>query len=314
MNKDTFIHDISRELANRAHAGTSFSPEKRGEAEINDYASTLASDFENLSRDATTPEKRSLLETEFARYREGYRTRYSAYLSSRSRCLSSMITGPSNFPTRRNQKRNGMADRRLEDLNEFRARALAAINKALHPERRPIMAGDGDALDRLKDKIAEAEALQSTMRAVNTAIRRHAKAGRGAQIKAMLEANSDLCEANAALMLNPDCLGRIGYYDFELSNNNANIRRMKSRLEWLRRDNATKPTTIRGEDGVLYEDCPADNRVRLFFSRIPDVTVRTRLKSQGFRWTPSLRCWQAYRNSRSLESGKEFVSPAPVAS
>jgi hypothetical protein len=52
MNKDTFIHDISRELANRAHSGTSFSPEKRGEAEINYYASTLAGDFENFSRDA----------------------------------------------------------------------------------------------------------------------------------------------------------------------------------------------------------------------------------------------------------------------
>lgn len=314
MNKETFIHDISRELANRAHAGTSFSPEKRGEAEINDYASTLASDFENLSRGATTPEKQSLLETEFARYREGYRTRYSAYLSSRSRCLSSMITGPSNFPTLRNQKRNSAADRRLEDLNAFRARALPAINKALHPERRPIMAGDGDALDRLKDKIAEAGALQSIMRAVNVAIRRRAKAGRGAQIEAMLEANPDLCEAKAGLMLNPDCLGRIGYHDFELSNNNANIRRMKARLEWLSRDKATEPTTIRGEDGVLYEDCPADNRVRLFFSRIPDVTVRTRLKSKGFRWTPSLRCWQAYRNSRALENGKQFVSPASSAS
>jgi hypothetical protein len=309
MNKETFIHDISRELAHRAHAGTSFTPDKRGEAEINDYASTLAGDFENFSRDATTPEKQSLLETEFARYREGYRSKYCAYLSSRSRCLSTMITGPSNFPTRRNQKRNGVADRRLEDLNEFRARALAAINKALHPEHRPIMAGDGDALDRLAEKIAQAEALQVTMRTVNAAIRRHAKEGRGAQIKAMMEANPELCEAKAALMLNPDCLGRIGYFDFELSNNNANIRRMKARLEWLGRDKATKPTTIRGENGVLYEDCPADNSVRLFFTYIPDVATRTRLKSHGFRWTPSLKCWQAYRNSRSLECAKQFVTP-----
>jgi hypothetical protein len=309
MNKETFIHDISRELANRAHAGTSFSPDKRGEAEINDYASTLAADFENFSRDAITPEKQALLETEFARYREGYRRKYEAYLSSRSRCLSIMITGPSNFPTRRNHKRNGVADRRLEDLNEFRRRALAAISKALHPERRPIMAGDGDALVRLKEKITEAEALQATMRAVNAAIRRHAKAGRGAQIKAMIEANPDLCEAQAVLMLNPDFAGRIGYYDFELSNNNANIRRMEARFAWLDRDKATKPTTICGENGVLYEDCPADNRVRLFFTYIPDVAVRTRLKLHGFRWTPSLRCWQAYRNSRSLENAKQFITP-----
>ena len=312
MNKETFLHDISRELANRAHAGTSFSPEERGAAEINDYASTLAADYDNLAREADTPEKLALLQTEFARYREGYRKRYTAYLASRSRCLSTMITGPSNFPTHRNQKRNAVADRRVTDLSEFRSRALSAINKILHPERRPIMSGDADAVTRLTEKVAEAEALQTKMRAVNAAIRRHAKAGKEAQVAAIVEAAPDLDATRAALMLQPDCLGRIGYADYELSNNNANIRRMKGRIELLSRNKASAPLSLRG-DGVLCEDCPADNRVRLFFTGIPNQAIRTRLKSMGFRWTPSLRCWQAYRNSRSLESAKAFVISAPAA-
>jgi hypothetical protein len=309
MTPETFLHDISRELANRAHAGTSFSPEKRGEAEINDYAATLAADYENLAREADTPEKLVLLQTEFARYRDGYSKRYTAYLASRSRCLSTMITGPSNFPTRRNVKRNAVTHRRVTDLSEFRARALSAITEALHPERRPIMSGDADAVSRLTEKIVEAEALQVHMRAVNSAIRRHAKAGKDAQVTAILEVAPDLGAARAALMLQPDCLGRIGYADFELSNNNANIRRMKARLELLSRDKASAPLSIRG-DGVLCEDCPADNRVRLFFTGIPAVAIRTRLKACGFRWTPSLKCWQAYRNTRSLAQAEKFVVPA----
>jgi hypothetical protein len=313
MTPETFLHDIARELANRAHAGTSFSPEKRGEAEINDYAATLAADYANLAREADTPEKLVLLQTEFARYREGYRKRYTAYLTSRGRCLSTMITGPSNFPTRRNEKRNAVAHRRVTDLSEFRARALSAITKTLHPERRPIMSGDADAVCRLTEKIAEAEAPQVHMRAVNSAIRRHAKAGKDAQVAAILQVAPDLGAARAALMLQPDCLGRIGYADFELSNNNANIRRMKGRLELLSRDKASAPLSIRG-DGVLCEDCPADNRVRLFFTGIPAMDVRTRLKAHGFRWTPSLRCWQAYRNARSLESAKGFVTVAETGS
>ena len=312
MTPETFLHDISRELADRAHAGTSFSPDKRGEAEINDYAATLAADYQNLAREADTPEKLVLLQTEFARYRDGYRKRYTAYLASRGRCLSTMIIGPSNFPTRRNDKRNAVAQRRVTDLGEFRARALSAITKALHPERRPIMSGDANAVSRLTEKIAEAEALQVHMRAVNSAIRCHAKAGKDAQVAAILEVAPDLGAARAALMLQPDCLGRIGYADFELSNNNANIRRMKARLELLSRHKASAPLSIRG-DGVLCEDCPADNRVRLFFTGIPAVDVRTRLKARGFRWTPSLRCWQAYRNARSLENGKQFVAPKPEA-
>ena len=145
------------------------------------------------------------------------------------------------------------------------------------------------------------------MRAVNFAIRGHAKAGKDAQVAAMLEVAPELGAVRAALMLQPDCVGRIGYADFELSNNNANIRRMKARLELLSRDKVSAPLSFRG-DGVLCEDCPADNRMRLFFTGIPDVATRTRLKGFGFRWTPSLRCWQAYRNSWSLEKAKFFTT------
>jgi hypothetical protein len=313
MNTQTFIHDIPRELANRAHEGTSFSPDMRGETELNGYAATLAADYANLSAGADTPKKQSLLETEFVRYRNGYRLRFEAYLNSRSRCLSTMITGPSNFPTQRNQKRNDVADRRRSELNEYRSRALAAMDKALHPERRPVMAGDADAIDRLTAKVAEAEAFQAEMRAVNSAIRRHAKAGRDAQVAAILEVAPDLGSVKAELMLQPDCLGRIGYADYELSNNSANIRRIKGRIELLSRDKASPPLAQRGENGVLCKDCPADNRVRLFFAGKPDEDTRTRLKRNGFRWTPSLRCWQAYRNSRAFDLAKQFITPEGTA-
>jgi len=82
----------------------------------------------------------------------------------------------------------------------------------------------------------------------------------------------------------------------------------------LSRDKTSPPLTERGENGVLCEDCPADYRVRLFFPGKPDSAVRDRLKSNGFRWTPSLRCWQAYRNGRSLDVAKQFVTvEAPAA-
>jgi hypothetical protein len=83
-----------------------------------------------------------------------------------------MITGPSNFPTRRNEKRNNIAHKRLEELLEFRNRALAAIRKTHCPELRPIMAGDSDATERLKTKIADAEKLQERMKAANVIVRK----------------------------------------------------------------------------------------------------------------------------------------------
>jgi hypothetical protein len=308
MNPQTFITDIPYDLANRAHAGTSHAPEQRAQSEQTEYASTLAGDFEALSAHASTDEKRALLETEFARYRAGYRERVLDYLRSRSRCLSPMITGPSNFPLRRNQKRNAVADRRLSDLLGYRESALEAIRRKLHPEWRPIMAGDADALPRLETKLAKLEKAQADMRAVNAAMRRHAKAGPMAQARAMIEACPDLGEARAHTMLLPDCLGRTGFANYELTNNNANIRRIRTRIEELKRDKVAPEVTQEGHNGIRLEDHPAENRVRLFFPGKPDAGVRTRLKSNAFRWTPSLGCWQAYRNPRSMELARQFVT------
>ena len=83
---------------------------------------------------------------------------------------------------------------------------------------------------------------------------------------------------------------------------------MRARLAVLERDKAAPETTQDGNNGVRLEDCPSDNRVRLFFPGKPDSAIRTRLKSNGFRWTPSLGCWQAYRNSRSLAQAKQFIT------
>jgi hypothetical protein len=307
-----FISDVPLDLAQQAHAGTSFTPETRGEQERASYAATLVRDFENLSRYANTDEKKTQLEHEFARYRAGYKQRVIAHLSARSRCLSPMITGPSNFPTRRNEKLNNVADRRLQELVEFRERALAAIRRALTPELRPVMAGDSDAVERLKAKIAAAEELQQRMKAANAAIRKYAKAGAEAQTAALVALG--LTKANAEELLKPDFAGRIGFADFELQNNNANIRRMKKRLEQISAAKAEATTEVAGDDGVSLEDCPAENRIRIRFPGKPASDVRTDLKANGFRWAPTLGCWQAYRNHHSLAYAQRFVSrPTPAA-
>lgn len=292
-----FASDIPESLARSAHAGTSFVPEERAAQMRSEYAETLARDYEALSRFATTEEKRATLAEEFERYREGYRKRTCAWLSSRSRCLSTMVTGPSNFNTRRNEKRNDVADRRGRELVEFRERALAAIRKTLCPELRPIMSGDSDAQERLEEKLKKAEALQERMKAANAAIRKYAKVGPDAQVAALVVLGFP--QEIARKLLEPDFCGRIGFAEFEIRNNNANIRRMKARLEGVTRDRAT-PTTEEEGASARLEDCPAENRVRLFFPGKPEASVRDTLKSGGFRWTPTIGAWQAYRNPGSI--------------
>jgi len=301
MKPEDFIEDVPLANATAAHAGTSHVPDERGRQEREGYARTLAADWENLSRYAGTDDKRATLAEAFARYRNGYRQRYLAYLTARSLCLSTMVTGPSNFPTARNRKRSDAADKRTSELIEYRERALESIRKELQPELQPIMKGDADAAERLQQKIAHAEAQQERMRKANAAIRKAAKAGSEAQVAALI--SLEFSEGVARELIKPDFAGRVGFADYQLKNNGAEIRRLKSRLAEVERAKSEQPTELEGERARV-EDCPADNRVRLRFPGKPPADVRQRLKRSGFRWAPSLGCWQAYRNHGAIEVAK----------
>lgn len=300
-----FRADISLELATSAHQGTSFSPERRGESEVRNYAQTLATDFAEFSGHAAKHGTGDAFAELFPRYREAYKRSTLAHLSAKSRCLSTMIAGGSNFPVRRAEKANATAHRRLDDVLNCRGLWRKRLFKALVPNTNaPIMSGDADAGERLADKIAKAEELQKRMKDANSAIRKHKKAGPEAQIAAL--AALGFHELQAAELLKPDSCGRIGYADCELTNNGANIRRLKLRLHKVEKAHATPATTLEGVHARI-EDCPSENRIRLFFPNKPDAKTRTALKRSGYRWTPSLGCWQGYRNDRTFPAARELA-------
>lgn len=277
MSDPSFEQDIPIGLARAAHAGTSHSPDIRGDQERSNYASTLSRDFEALSKIADTDEKRATLATAFAAYRVGYRQRYQAMLSAKSGCVSTLISGRSNFPVARQERRSSSADKRTEELLEFRTRALEAIRKELQPELRPIMAGDSNALDRLREKLAEAEKAQAMMVAANKAIRKHAPAGPDAQIAALIAIGLKPSHANACLQ--PDCMNKLGFASYQITNNGAEIRRLKERIAKLQVAKATPDEIFEGEYAQL-EISHADNRVRLFFPGPPAKEIRERLQDR----------------------------------
>jgi hypothetical protein len=311
MNAAEFVNDISTETAQRAYYGVSHFPERRAQSTRSEYAETMAEDYAELKEQAVKGGTLAQLDSEFARYRAGYCKRYHAYLHSSSRCVSWFIAGPSNFPAERMNKRADIAHKRLTEFLDFRARAKAAIRRALRPDLAPIYASDSNALERLEAKVTHAETLQARMRITNATIRRTAKDGPPAQIAALLEMGYGL--ANATRLLEKDFAGRIGFADFELTNNSANIRRMKARVAQITRLQATPAQEVEGEN-ARFEDAPQDNRVRLWFEGKPADTVRSELKSNGFRWTPSLGCWQAFRNHHAMQTAKRIAGiPTEIA-
>lgn len=103
--------DLPADFAADAFRWTSFSPEKRGEQCRREYVDAVNGLYAELWPLAKSPAQRAVLAAEMGRYRDGYLARFRAYLAAHGRTASSMITGPSNFPTRRNAKRLATCDR-----------------------------------------------------------------------------------------------------------------------------------------------------------------------------------------------------------
>jgi len=303
-----FTLAIPEKLVRTAYLGTIFDSAGFGRRVVQSYEAELQVALAKLREHAREGGTQHLVEEQIARYVAGYQRRVIALLHSESRCISPLIAGPSNFPVRRMEKRAGIVRARLNELDDFRDRAMQAAGRVLRPDLRPIMAGDADAVERLATELHEAERKHVQMKAANVAIRKYAKAGTDHQVAALME--QGFTEAQARKLLVPDQSKGMGFAHYELTNSSANIRRMKQRLAHLQKTKAAPVVEVVGSNGVHLEDDPPANRVRLFFPGKPDEATRSTLKRTGFRWTPSLGAWQAYRNHGSLQLAKVLAGVA----
>jgi Domain of unknown function (DUF3560) len=197
------------------------------------------------------------------------------------------------------EKRDRRFRKRMWDIM---GKSVAANDKAKYYEEKAeaiesnqaIFSDDPDAIEKLKEKIAAAVDRQDFMKAGNKIVKSK---------KLTIEQKIEQLKTagHSAMILQPDFCGRVGYADYELTNNNANIRRMKQRLEQLE-----KALTNAVEVGDTEEEYPdldlivrharTINRIQLIFSGKPSVQIRNLLKSHGFRWAPSEGAWQRHLN------------------
>jgi len=168
-----------------------------------------------------------------------------------------------------------------------------------------IFSDDPEAVRKLEEKIAKAEQRQETMKTANRIIRSKPKNEITPEKLERLAAIG--CPESAARELfERDCCGRIGFPDYALQNNNANIRRMKERIEELRSAATIEETEIE-HDGFTVVHNTEENRVQLIFPGKPDEGTRTTLKRYGFRWAPSQGAWQRQLNANGIYAAQQVA-------
>lgn len=286
-----------RELAARAHMGTSFVPERRAQQRLDEYREHLEGVRAGLEELAKTDARRAVLEEMWPDYVAGFRSRYGAYLGAMGRTLSPMITGGSNFPTRRNQKALDTEHRRYTDLIGWDRRARKRLKRAI------VRADAPDPRDELRLKIQNAERYQEAAKAANRIVRRK-KLTDDEKVAAIVELG--LKEATARKLLEPDFAGRLGVPGYELTSIRGKIKRWKARLAELERAEAA-PAEGTPFDGGVIEECPADDRLRIRFDEKPDEETRATLKRSGFRWSRRAGAWQRQLTAAARLAAREIL-------
>jgi hypothetical protein len=227
---------------------------------------------------------------------------WAAYQHAGSRTASWAVTGPSNFPVRRMQKRMDTEHRRWQELDE--ACKLAperAVKRARQAQKLALgPSGVVDAeLQDLKRRLEVREHAQAQMKAFNQIMRRE-KLSRfedGAAMAALItERGFPMTEAVCSRLLVPPYEhGPIGFAGYQLSNNNAEIKRLQQRIEEVERKAERVEEGEAAErvvNGVRVVEDALDDRLRLLFDGKPAPAVISLLKSRGFRWSPRNSAWQ----------------------
>ncbi len=272
-----------RQQANRAHYGTSFSPEQRGETTVKNYSEELENDLQFIKGIAEKYGKES---TEAAgKYQQRYERHFSAWLSSKSNCISPMITGPAKFPTQRAEKYNRWEENKYKYFREWRQKVLGLIERSFKPKETPLT-----ELERAKNDLATREKNHELMKRSNAILRKAKGNDATTQLIAI-----GLSESLARELQQPGNWWGKGYARFELSNNLANIQRLKDRVAQLEAKASKHASGEQQEmeiNGVKVVRNYEADRLQLYFDGKPDAETINKLKRNGWRWSPFGKCWQ----------------------
>lgn len=290
----TIINESTARLAKQMR---SFDDYKEGSAtaSYNAQCAEAAAILEKVKAKCATDEQRERAEYLYNRYCSVLAETINRDNEIGTRCPSVLICGAGNFPTRKKEKQIAAWDKNME--NWRKADHYLDMLKRAHTLA--VKSDDPEVLDFLRAKLAGLEEAHALMVSANAYYRKNKT----------LEGFEGIPADTMAWITRPGVYlpgGRNGdgsplafygkpFPTYELTNSNANIKRVKQRIETLEAVKASK--SIEEEhDGYTYRENAEAMRVQFHFDGKPDDETRALLKRNGFRWAPSQGVWQRQLN------------------
>ena len=202
-------------------------------------------------------------------------------------------------------------------ISNTQDKAFEASGKADHyaqkasaaESNKAISSDDPEAIEKLKIKINNAEKMQDIMKQANKLIKSKKM---DFDDKIIHITCLGITATRARQLFEPDFCGRIGFPSYRLTNNNANIRRMKQRLEELQREEATaehKETEYKGFTVIENVD---ENRIQIvfdgkdaYFELCKNKGIN--LRQEGFKYSKHNNAWQRLLNNAGRWATKHVI-------
>ncbi|MBW3808161.1 DUF3560 domain-containing protein [Aeromonas jandaei] len=169
--------------------------------------------------------------------------------------------------------------RDLARVDQHMGQAVALAKKAEYLTQRAEAVGQGgiasddpDALAQLQNKLAKREAKQQAMKEAN-------KAQRGS------------------------------FKTWQLSNNGAEVRRLRLRIEQIEKLHSAAPIEQAGQGWHMFE---YDGRIQIRFDGKPAPELRQLCKGAGFVWSPSRCAWVRKVTARAVREARRLAGALPA--
>ena len=283
----------------RAYEGTSFIPEVRAATAIREYESLVIEDLKNLPAE------------EHDDYVNRFKEWVGVLFDKHSRILSSMITGPANFPVKRNEKANSSFDRAVNEFNEWRAkyakRSAKRIEAAKSPEERESeeWLGLKREIDFHVQTCVEIDTGKNTYsyrtaftNSISGKIGRLANNGKASLVMKALAYIKEVQESDKTGLKKPLFTSRHKIWKLQEVCEQSIQRRTERE--------GHESVEIPFDGGKVVKNF-AEDRLQIFHDKKPDSNVILSLKRNGFKWSRFNGCWQRQLTSNAFYGAARVI-------
>lgn len=299
------INEASAKTAKTINSFYDYKPNEATEM----YRVNINSYYEIAKQKAEqNPDKAEQIQNLLDRYSKKYADWLNKNYSIECMCPSVMICGGGNFTVRKKEKQNKARDRHMQLYNdEILTLANKIENMNTSAEREQIKSNDENAIEKLQAKVKELTADLERYKAMNKHYRKY---------KTMLGFEG-LTEEQAKNI--DESIKKAYTWDqqpvpsFDLTSVRNKIKTAEGRIAEIKRLKETAEQHTENQEQQYKSDvCKVvENaelmRIQLLFDGIPSENIRSILKSNGFRWSPSNKAWQRQLTDNARYTTKKVL-------